>query len=196
MSKPTRLCTDASHQGLGFILQQQDTPSTWTIIQDGFRFLTNAQSGYAIVELEILAVTSICHLFLAWLQHFQVITDHNPLIPILDHHHLDEIENPCLQWLKIKLIAYTFTAEWVIGINNDAPDVLSRNPVKDPSPDDSLAELDTLGQPDLSITKIKTLTSTEPLTYCLDELKQNVQEDTDYQQLQHFILYGFPNHCN
>jgi len=56
MSKPTRLCTDASHQGLGFILQQQDTPSTWTLIQAGSRFLTDAESRYAIVELEMLTV--------------------------------------------------------------------------------------------------------------------------------------------
>ena len=50
MSKPTRLCTDASHQGLGFILQQQDNSGTWSLIQAGSRFLTDAESRYAIIE--------------------------------------------------------------------------------------------------------------------------------------------------
>jgi len=86
VSKPTRLCTDASRQGLGFILQQRDTNGTWRLIQAGSRSLTETESRYAIVELEMLAVayaTSKCHLFLAGLQHFRVITGHNPLIP---HH--------------------------------------------------------------------------------------------------------------
>jgi len=96
INNPTRLCTDASHQGLGFILRQPDNSGTWRLIQVGSRFLTDAESCYAIIELEILAVawaTSKCHLFLAGLQHYQVITDHNPLVPILNHHQLDEIEN-------------------------------------------------------------------------------------------------------
>ena len=108
--------------------------------------------------LAIAWATLKFHLFLAGLQHFQAITDHNPLIPILNHHRLDEIENPCLERLKIKLMAYNFTIEWVKGTKNDAPDSLSRNPVTDPSPEDSLAELDTLSQPALSITEIRTLT--------------------------------------
>jgi len=37
MTKPTRLSTDASRQGLGFILQQQ-TEGQWTLIQAGSRF--------------------------------------------------------------------------------------------------------------------------------------------------------------
>ena len=141
INNPTRLCTDASCQGLGFILQQQDNSGTWSLIQAGSRFLTDTEYRNAIIELEMLAVvwaTSKCHLFLAGLQHFQVITDHNPLIPILKHHRLDKIENPRLQRLKIKLMAYNFATEWVKGTKNDAPDALSRNPVTDPSPEDVL----------------------------------------------------------
>ena len=53
-----RLCTNASCQGLRFILQQQDTFGTcnWALIQAGTRFLTDAECHYAIIELEILAV--------------------------------------------------------------------------------------------------------------------------------------------
>jgi len=56
------------------------------VIQAGSQFLTDAESHYAIIKLEILAIAwanSKCHLFP---QHFQVITDHNPLLPTLSHH--------------------------------------------------------------------------------------------------------------
>ena len=89
-------------------------------------------------------------------------------------------------------MAYNFTAEWVKGTKNDTPDTLSRNPVTDPSPDNNLAKLDTFSQPDLSITEIRTFTSTEPLPYCLDGLKKSAQEDTECKQLQYF-LHGFLN---
>ena len=66
----------------------------------------------------------------------------------------------------------------------------------DPSPEDTLAELDILSQPDLTITEIRTLTSTEPLLHRLDDLRKCAKEDTKYQQLQQFILHGFPQHRN
>ena len=40
-AKPTRLCTDASHQGLGFVLQQKDGDN-WALIQAASRFLSDA----------------------------------------------------------------------------------------------------------------------------------------------------------
>ena len=100
--KPTRLSTDASRQGLGFVLQQQ-TGENWALIQAGSRFLSDTESRYAIIELELLAVAwaiTKCHLFLAGLPHFKVITDHHPLVPILNNHRLDEIENPRLHASK------------------------------------------------------------------------------------------------
>ena len=85
LNKPTRLCTDASRQGLGFVLQQQNG-GNWALIQAGSRFLSDAESR------ELLAVSWVitkCKLFLAGLPHFTVVTDHHPLIPILNSHRLD-----------------------------------------------------------------------------------------------------------
>ena len=56
-------------------------------------------------------------------------------------------ENPRLQRLKTKLMAYNFTAEWIKGKKNDTSDVLSRNPLLDPEKADTLAEIDTNGHP-------------------------------------------------
>ena len=102
----------------------------WTLVQVGSHFLSSAESRYAIIELEMLAVAWTvmkCKTFLAGLQHFKVITDHNLLIPILNGHRLDEIENPRLQHLCTRLMAFNFIAEWCKGAKNQAPDALSCN---------------------------------------------------------------------
>ena len=153
VSKPTRLSTDTSRHGLGFILQQ-NTAGTWNLIQAGSCFLTDTESRYAVIELEMLAVywaISKCRMFLTGLQHFIILTDHNPLIPILNNHCLDELENPRLQRLKTRLMAYNFTAQWLKGSKNDAPDALSYHPVSDPQTHEALAKLDIHDNPDISI---------------------------------------------
>ena len=83
--------------------------------------------------------------------------DHHPLIPILNNHRLDEIENPRLQCLKTRIMAYNFTAEWVKGTLNNALDVLSRNPVSDPLQHEMLAERD-VNTPESSPTEIRLAT--------------------------------------
>ena len=105
-TKPTRLCTDASRRGLGFILQQK-IDDQWYLVQAGSRFLSDSESRYAIIELEMLALAwaiAKSRLFLAGLPHFLVVTDHHPLVPILNNHCLDEIENPRLQRLKTRIM--------------------------------------------------------------------------------------------
>ena len=195
-TKPTRLCTDASRQGLGFILQQ-NTGDSWSLIQAGSRFLSDAESRYAIIELELLAVTwaiSKCHIFLAGLPHFSVLTDHHPLIPILNKHRLDEIENPRLQRLKTKIMGYSFTAQWLKGTLNNAPDALSRNPVNDPSPQDLLAETELDYSLAPSPAEIRAITTTDPETTRIQNLKQMAEVDPVYQKLKHYIISGFPTH--
>ena len=185
IDKPTRLCTDASRHGLVFILQQQNPDGKRCLTQAGSRFLSDAEGRYAIIELELLAVCWAivkCHKFLAGLQHFQVITDHNPLIPILHNHRLDEIENPRLQRLRTRIMRYNFTAEWLKGSNNSAPDALSRSPVSDPAPHDILAELDILNQPDISIFEIRAISTKDHTSPHLDTLRKTAQNDIEYQQ--------------
>ena len=196
-SKPTHLCMDTSRQGLGFILQWQSNGTTWNLIQAGSHFLTDTQSRYTTIELEMLAVCWAlmkCNLFLAGLQHFSVITDHNPLIPIINNNCLDETENPCLQRLKTKLMAYNFTAEWIKGKKNDAPDVLSLNPLLDPEKADTLAEINTNGHPEMTLTETRTLYGGTTVRLRLQDIRKHAEEDLEYQQLYNFILHGFPAH--
>ncbi len=125
--KETHLYTDASTLGIGFVLMQKQDGSDgeWKTVQAGSRFLTNTKSRYAVIELECLAIawaTKKCHVFLSGRDHFTVITDHNPLVPILNSHRLDEIENPRLQRLRTRLMAYNFTTRWLKGAQNFAAD--------------------------------------------------------------------------
>ena len=87
--KPTRLSTDASRHGIRFILQQQTPAEEWTLAHAGSRFLSDAESRYAVIELELPAVAWAmlkCKIFLTGINNFTIITDHSPLIPILNSH--------------------------------------------------------------------------------------------------------------
>ena len=78
------------------------------------------------------------------MHNFDVITDHNcnPLILILNHHKLDEIDNPRLQCLHAKIMTFNFKAVWHKGATNQAPAALSCNPVSTPCPVELLAQHD------------------------------------------------------
>nr|XP_027229813.1 uncharacterized protein LOC113821505 [Penaeus vannamei] len=133
---PVTLQTDASRlYGLGYALFQEHGHGQLRLVQCGSRFLTDAESRYATIELEMLAASwamGKCRLYLAGLQHFTLHTDHRPLIPILNHYTLDAIENPRLQRLRVKMAPYVFTAVWRAGKTLCVPDALSRAPTARP----------------------------------------------------------------
>ena len=136
-----------------------------------------------------------CRVFLAGLQHFEVATDHNLLIPILNTRRLDEVENPRLQCLKSRLMAYHFTAHWTKGSNHNAPGALSRNPVSDPQSENTLAGYDNQNKLAMSTTEIRVITTLEsPTSARLEELQQQAAQDPEYQQLLSVIFNGFPDH--
>ena len=69
-----------------------------------------------MIELEALGACwamKKCDMFLRGLPHFKLVTDHQPLIPILNSKGIADVENPRLQRLMMKMLPYTFTAEWI-----------------------------------------------------------------------------------
>ena len=101
-----------------------------------------------------------------------------------------------LQRLKSRLMTYNFTARWIKGKGKSAPDVLSWSPVSDPQWDDFLAEYDHLNHPEPSITEIKVTSNNEHDNVWLRDLHEETTHDLEYQQLQHAITQGFPDHRN
>ena len=135
-SLPTMLQTDAARlQGLGYALLQQHG-DTWRLVQCGSRFLTDTETRYAMVELEMLAALwamKKCRVYLLGLPTFSLVVDHRPLVPILDQYTLDAVENPRLQRMKERMSPFVFTTTWRPGKTHAIPDALSRAPVDDPT---------------------------------------------------------------
>lgn len=191
--KMTALHTDASRlKGIGFLLKQRQTDGSWRVVQAGSRYISDTESRYAMIELELLAVvwaTQKCRLFLEGLPQFEIITDHKPLIPILNHYQLDQIENPRIQRLRAKLDRYAYTARWVKGKDNADADALSRAPVDNPSKQDELgesAEYQLVNQLAMRLEKAE-------LDPNLQKVQQSTVADQDLQDLIQFIRNGFPN---
>jgi len=141
--RPTKLFTDASRlNGLGFVVKQLQEDHTWRTVQAGSRFLTSAETRYAMVELELLAIAWACKKAAPFLEgiKFLILTDHKPLLPILNDYSLAEIENKRLQRLRMKLNGLRYEAHWVQGKENVEADALSRAPACQPTPEDEIDE--------------------------------------------------------
>jgi transposase InsO family protein len=190
--RPTRLSTDASRlHGLGYLLQQKQDDATWRVVQAGSRFISDTEGRYAAIELELTAVAWAfrkCRLFLSGLAHFDVIIDHRPLVPILNSKTLDELENPRLQRLKMKLGELgSFTAHWTKGSQHLAADALSRSPVRAAGEED-MVDAD---QDEPSASHLFTVSAGDDLQ--LDEVRAAAAQDETAQSLLRTVVDGFPS---
>ena len=144
--RKTRLISDASRLfGLGFVLKQQQDNGEWKPVQAGSRFITTAETNYAMCELELLGIVWACtktRMFTEGLEkeQFEIWTDHSPLVSILDKQTLPEITNKRLQRLRMKIDHLTFTTKWVKGTENIEADCLSRHPCAHATEEDELDE--------------------------------------------------------
>ena len=198
---PTVLQTDAAKtRGLGFALLQRHGDD-WRLVQCGSRFLTDTESRYAVVELELAAVLwacKKCHVYLAGMPHFDVVVDHRPLVAILNHKQLNAIDNPRLQRMREKLSAYSFTTSWQKGSAHVIPDALSRAPSSDPVADDDVREDDDPLHTSV-IAALQAANQSEdgaqlaPLVDpTLERIRAAAERDSAYRSLRDLILAGFP----
>ena len=199
----TVLETDAARlKGLGFSLRQQDEDGRWHLIQCGSRFLTDTETRYAVIEVEMLAIlwaARKCNTYLQGMQQFEVATDHRPLIPILNTKSLQDIANPRLQRLRGNLAPYNFVAVWRQGKLHAIPDALSRYPVEAPSEDDKKEERELTSH---SSEVIRAITSVEvdgkdasPFEDAtLTAVRSATERDPELLELRAAVLDGFPEH--
>ena len=198
---PTYLHTDASRtRGLGFALLQKCADGQQALIHCGSRFVTDTESRYAMIELELLAVVwamQKCKLYLLGISKFNLIVDHRPLVPILNSKGLDEIENPRILRLKEKLMPFSFHAEWKKGKEHLIPDALSRSPVADPDDDDHELEKDLTGRMEVKVNYTAAELRDDNYTdntrdLILEDLKEAARVDDEYQALRELVRVGFP----
>ena len=146
--KPTCLATDWSKVGIGFWLFQKHCscpsvelfccPTGWKITLVGSRFTHSAESRYAPIEGEALAVADAldkARYFVLGCKELIIAVDHKPLLKLFGDRSLDEIPNNRLRNLKEKTLRYRFTMIHVPGVKNRAADTVSRHPTGDDSPE-------------------------------------------------------------
>ena len=78
-------------------------PQGWRLIFAGSRFTSDAESRYAPIEGEALAVAYAldkCRMYVLGCPNLLVATDHQPLTTILGDSHMENIKNPRLFRLK------------------------------------------------------------------------------------------------
>jgi transposase InsO family protein len=200
-NRPTALHVDASRLfGLGFILKQKDAEGSWRMVQAGSRYLSETESRYAMIELECLGAAwamQKCRQFIEGLPTFELITDHKPLVPILNDHSLDKLDNPRILRLRLKMQRYQFKARWVPGKENVEADALSRAPVDTASKEDELAEGAASFSAKLALINAISGSDAAVLDPVLERIKMAAQKDKQMIELRETIINGFPNDkCN
>jgi hypothetical protein len=124
----TGLLTDASR------LIQRETDGTPRLIQCNSKSLTSAERGYAVIEIEGLAIQYAiedCRFYLLGTK-FTVFIDHRPLEGTFKKN-LSEVMNLRLLSYRLKLVQYTDREViWTNGKSHLIADALSRNPIFDP----------------------------------------------------------------
>ena len=144
-SLPTCVATDFSGTGVGFFLLQKTCSCSsrlptccqtgWRLCLVGSRFLHDAETRYAPIEGEALAVAYAlhqCRYFVLGCPDLIVATDHKPLTSVLNDRSLADIQNRRLQNLKEKTLSYRFSIVHVPGRKQLGADATSRYPVGDP----------------------------------------------------------------
>ncbi|XP_068216653.1 uncharacterized protein [Palaemon carinicauda] len=197
---PTILQTDASRlYGIGYALLQDHGSGRLRVVQCGSRFLADAETRYATIELEMLAVSwalTKCRLYLQGLPSFTLQTDHRPLVPIINSYTLDMIENPRLQRMKERMSQYQFTAMWRAGKSLCIPDALSLAPVSYPTSEDMIGCAEVTSHV-RSVINVVIASQEEDATIInadrtLQDMSTAAQADPDYVRLRDCIVSGFP----
>ena len=203
IDRPTCLSTDWSQQGIGFTLQQKFCicdikaaplccPDGWKLVLAGSRFTSAAESRYAPVEGEALAVTyglEKCRLYIAGCHDLIVAVDHAPLVKLLSDRHLNDIPNPRLLRLKEKTLNFTYNIKHVPGVKNKGPDALSRYPVAQP---DEVSEIEARVIASISALTYHKDDSSPFISVTWERIEEASRSDGTIQKLTKYIINGFP----
>lgn len=123
-----KISADALSFEIGAVLLQESHDG-WKPIAYASRSMTETERRYVQIEKEALAVTWACDKFADYVigKHFQIESDHKPLIPLLNSKHFDNLPARILRfWLRMG--RFNYTVFHVPGKLLEAADALSRAP--------------------------------------------------------------------
>uniref|UniRef100_A0A8C6PAY8 Gypsy retrotransposon integrase-like protein 1 n=1 Tax=Nothobranchius furzeri TaxID=105023 RepID=A0A8C6PAY8_NOTFU len=192
MYDPNRECkvsADASSHGLGGVLLQK-WDEVWRPVAYMSRSLTPTEQTYAQVEKEALGRTWTCERFRNFLigKHFQLETDHKPLLSLLGSQALKALP-PRIQRFKMRLMRFSYSMSRVAGKCLWTADTLSRAPLErsETRADRELFE-DTNIYIDMVIENLPVSTA------YLEELRDQLQRDSVCAHVMQLCAEGWPTH--
>ena len=177
--KPVTISCDASPTGLGGVLMQDGCPVAYTS-----RSLTEAESRYAQIEKELLAVQFSLERFNQYTYGKKVTieSDHKPLEAIVKKSLA--AAPPRLQRILLRMQKYDYSLEYRPGKELFLPDMLSRAPLSETA-DDNMEE-------DIAL-HVHLLTSSLPVSKSkLEEIKDVTADDQSLRELKETIKSGWP----
>ena len=188
VTKPTAVSADASSYGLGGVLLQLHGEQ-WKPVAYCSRRLTEAETRYAQIEKEQLAGVWACERFdryLVGLKQFKLVTDHKPLVPLINNRSLDNVPIRC-QRLLMRLMRFNAVAEYAPGKTLLVADTLSRSPLTSSS---------SVSETDIEVAHyVESVVSTIPAsTSKMDEIRQTTAQDTEMLSVKQMIKNGWPDH--
>lgn len=181
IKKPLFVTSDASAQGLGYVLSHDRDQRE--IVWIGSRVLRPAEQSYANVEREALAIVEAVkyfHKFIAG-RHFTILSDHRPLQYIFNHKPVSERISTRLQRWAVTLKQYDYSIEYQKGESMYGADMLSRLPVGDSST--SLVPRVNL----LELNSLEGFVSGNSLLHRIAKAR-----DSDLDAIKKYIVHGWP----
>ncbi|KAK2167308.1 hypothetical protein NP493_1280g00004 [Ridgeia piscesae] len=189
--KPTVVSADANSYGIGAVLMQS-TDGILKPIAFASSTLTTAEQRYAQIEKEMLVGVWTCEKFrryLVGLKEFKLLTDHRPLVPLMNTKRIDDAPLRC-QRLFMRAMRFKPIVEYVPGKQLVLADALSRKPL--------------IGRE----SRIDDIELSDDITALVDAVQQNwpvtedrfteirVETSTDpiMKSITDFIANGWPSH--
>ena len=188
-NRPTVVCSDASSYGLGGVLYQEVEGEMKPVAYCS-RSLTDAEKRYAQIEKECLAIVYSCEKFeryLVGLPNFRLLTDHRPLIPLLNKKDLIDTPLRC-QRMLMRLMRYNLTAEYVPGKTLVVADALSRAPLINSENCPADLEKDVFAHVD-SVRMSWSVTDRK-----LEELRKATDSDIQLNKVLCYVRLGWPEY--
>ena len=125
-----RIICDASHEGVGALLMQQNNEKNWELLSCASRYLSEYEAKYSTNELELLAIVWAVEHFRNYIygEKFEVVSDHKALETALKSNHGNKTYSSRLtRWID-RLLPFEMEVIHQPGRTMGLADYLSRHP--------------------------------------------------------------------